>query len=143
MVNTYRVANRLARHYATRDPFQIARERGYIIIDAPLEGIRGFHQYVRRCHIIYLDDELLGQDRRWVCAHELGHAVMHQGLNRVFMDAHTLVVTSRYEIEADHFAVDLLFSDEMLAEYRDCTVETTARVLGVSEAVAAYRLRRL
>jgi len=61
----------------------------------------------------------------------------------MFMDAQTHFVTSRYEIEADRFAADLLFPDDVIAEYRDCTIETTARVLGIGEDLAAYRLQNL
>lgn len=143
MVDTKSVADRIVNRYGTRNPFQVANECGGIIIDVPLQGIRGYHQYVHRCHIIYLDSDLSEQDRRWVCAHELGHAVLHKGLNRVFMDTHTHMVSSRYEIEADRFAADFLFSDDMLQEYNDCTIDTVARYLGISCELASYRFQSL
>lgn len=134
------LAEKLARVYGTRDPFRIAEALGFIIIETPLEGIRGFYQAVHRCRIIYLDNRLSDGDRRWVCAHELGHALQHRGCNRIFMDTRTHMVTSRYEKEADRFAVDLLFSDEDLREMIELSIDTVARCLGVSYELAAYRM---
>lgn len=134
------LAEKLARVYGTRDPFRIAEALGFIIIETPLEGIRGFYQAVHRCRIIYLDNRLSDGDRRWVCAHELGHALQHQGCNRIFMDTRTHMVTSRYEKEADRFAVDLLFSDDDLREMTELSIGTVARCLGVSYELAAYRM---
>lgn len=134
------LAEKLARTYGTRDPFRIAEALGFIIIETPLEDIRGFYQAIHRCRIIYLDNRLSDGDRRWVCAHELGHALQHQGCNRIFMDTRTHMVTSRYEKEADRFAVDLLFSDDDLREMIELSIDTVARCLGVSYELAAYRM---
>lgn len=68
-----RLAERLVDKHGTRDPFRIAEELGYTIIHTPLVGVRGFYQYLKRCHIIYLDSELDEATARFVCAHELGH----------------------------------------------------------------------
>ena len=81
-----RLAERLVDKHGTRDPFRIAEELGYTIITLPLWGVRGFYQYLKRCHIIYLDSELGEATARFVCAHELGHSFLHRGLNRIFMD---------------------------------------------------------
>ena len=106
------LAEKLVRTYGTRDPFGIAKAMGFIIIKTPLKGIRGFYQEARRCRIIYLRADMPEQEQKWVCAHELGHALQHKGLNRIFMDNCTQMVTSRYEKEANQFAIDLLYSDE-------------------------------
>ena len=87
-----RLAERLVKRFGTRDPFRIAEELGYIIIYTPLVGVRGFYQYLKRCHIIYLDSELDEDTTRFVCAHELGHSLLHRGLNRIFMDTRTFLV---------------------------------------------------
>ena len=134
------LASRLVRRYGTRDPLRIAAALGFIIIDTPLVGIRGYYQYLHRCPIIYLNSGLSGQERIWVCAHELGHYFLHRGLNRIFMDKHTLMVTNRYERDADHFAADLLYSDDYLQDFIGCSYATTAECLGISYEVAEYRM---
>lgn len=138
-----RLAESLAKWYGTRNPFEIAENLGYIVIRVPLSGIRGFHQYIHRCHIIYIGDELSESDARFVCAHELGHALLHKGYNRIFMDTNTFFVTNRYEIEADRFAVDLLFSDNELQDFLEHPVQVVADCLGISTELAEYRLRSL
>lgn len=134
------LANSLVQKYGTRDPFKIADALGYTIIYTPLVGVRGFYQYIKRCHIIYVDNSLEDNVAGFVCAHELGHSFLHQGYNRIFMDTRTFMVTSRYETEADHFAADLIYDDYDLQDYLDFPLPTAAACLGLSEPLAAYRL---
>lgn len=142
-MNQKRLADSLVRKFKTRDPFKIAEALGYIIIRTPLSGIRGYCQYVKRCNVIYIDNRLSHQDSAFVCAHELGHILMHRGYNRIFMDKHTYFVTSRYEAEADQFAVDLLFSDEDLEEFMEFPVQLTADFMGTNVALAEYRMKNI
>lgn len=139
-MNTKRLADTLARKYGTRDPFQIARSLGYTIIYTPLVGVRGFYQYLKRCHIIYLDSSLDDNTARFVCAHELGHSLLHRGCNRIFMDTRTFVVTSRYETEANRFAVDLIYDDDDLQALLELPLPTVATCLGIPQQLAAYRM---
>ena len=136
-----RTSKSLVRKFGTRDPFRIASAMGITVIRVPLKGIRGFYQYMKRCRIIYLADDLSEADARFVCAHELGHAILHRGYNRIFMDAHTYFPTNRYEIEANRFAVDLLFDDDDLRFFLDYPIQLAADYMGVSVELAEYRLR--
>ena len=94
-----------------------------------LVGGRGFYQYLKRCHIIYLDSELDEATARFVCGHELGHSLMHRGLNRIFMGARTLFVTGRYETEANQFSVVLVWC--------------AGAYMCVSNELAAYRMQEV
>lgn len=135
-------ANKLALKYKTRDPFQIAEALGCIIIRAPLKGLRGFYRYAKRCHIIYISDFLDDFQSKLVCAHELGHIVLHRGLNRVFMDSCTNMVSNKYELEANRFAVELIISDDMLSDYADCTISQLSQAWGIDQRLIAYRLNK-
>ena len=137
-----RTANSLVRKYGTRDPFRIADALGISVVRIPLNGIRGFYQYVKRCKIIYIADDLSEADARFVCAHELGHTLLHRGYNRIFMDTHTYFPTNRYEVEANRFAVDLLYDDDDLRFFLDYPIQLAADYMGVSVELAEYRLRR-
>lgn len=134
------LATTLALEHGTRDPFRIAEAMDYIVIHTPLTGVRGFYQYLDRCHVIYLDSALDEADARFVCAHELGHSLLHPGYNRIFMDTRTFMVTSRYEKEADRFAADLLYDDYDLQSLLDLPLPTAAAALGLPAPLAAYRL---
>lgn len=138
-----RIAESLVRKFGTRDPFQIAEGLGFLIIRTPLEGIRGFFQYVKRCSIIYIDSGLDDRAAQFVCAHEIGHALMHQGYNRIFMDTHTYFQVSRYEVQANRFAVDLLFEDDDLRDFMEHPIQVAADCMGVSVDLAEYRLQSI
>lgn len=135
-----RTAESLVRNYGTRDPFRLAGELGYIVIRTPLQGIRGFWHHTQRQHILFVDDRLSEQEARFVCAHELGHTLLHRGTNRIFMDTNTFFQTNRQEIEADRFAVELLYDDEDLRFFLDCPIQLAADYMGVSTELARYRL---
>lgn len=135
-----RIADALVRKCGTRDPFRIAEALGFEVVRLPLQGVRGFYQYMKRCKLIYIDSGLSDRDARFVCAHELGHAFLHQGYNRIFMDTHTHFVSSRYENQANRFAVDLLFDDSDLCEFMGQPIQVAADCMGVSVALASYRL---
>lgn len=134
------IAESLVQKHRTRDPFRIAQELGFVVIRTPLAGIRGFYQYMKRRHIIYVCSDLPEPEARFVCAHELGHALMHRGYNRIFTDTNTYFVTDRPEIEANRFAVDLLYDDEDLRFFLDYPIQLAADFMGVSVDLAEYRL---
>ncbi len=138
-----RLAESLVHKYGTRDPFEIARALGYIVIRMPLYGIRGFYQYVKRCHVIFIDSGLNKQDSCFVCAHEIGHSLLHKGYNRIFLDTHTHFVVKRYENEANRFAVDLLYDDSDLLDFREHPIQVAAECMGVSTELAEYRMRAI
>ena len=89
MIEAKRMVQKLISRFRTNDPFRIADSLDYIVIFVPLRGIRGFHQYVQRNHIIYIDNSLDEVQQRWVCAHELGHIFLHPHLNKMFLANHT------------------------------------------------------
>ena len=134
------IADSLVRKFGTRDPYRIADALGFVVIHTPLQGIRGFFQHLKRCYIIYIDSGLQEWEARFVCAHEIGHALMHRGYNRIFMDTHTYFTSNRYEIEANHFAVDLLFDDDDLRDFLEHPLQLAADCMGISTELAEYRL---
>ena len=138
-----RIADSLVRKCGTRNPFRIADALGFIVIQTPLQGIRGFYQYLNRCHIIYVDSALNEQDSRFVCAHEIGHVLLHRGYNRIFMDTHTYFAVNKFEIEANRFSVDLLFDDNELRDLLEYPIQIAADCMGVSTELAEYRMRSI
>lgn len=138
-----RIAESLVRKFHTRDPMRIAQALGHIIIRTPLHGIRGFWSYTQRRHLIFIDSSLSDHDARFVCAHELGHVLLHRGCNRIYLDSNTYFPTNRQEIEADRFAVDLLYDDEDLRFFTEYPIQLAADYMGTSTALAEYRLRSI
>ena len=73
----------------------------------------------------------------------MGHSVLHPNTNTPFLRAETLFSVDRLEIEANRFAVNLLFTDEELEEIAQYPVEQIACVMGVPPDLAEYRMRGL
>lgn len=133
------LAEKLATKYDTRDPFKIAKYLDYIVIQTPLIGIRGFYDHKKRNHFIYINSELDEWQRRFVCAHELGHSLLHRGLNRIFLDTKTHLKTNCYEQEANEFAVELIISDEDIAPFLHYSAERAAKYFCVNEELIQHR----
>lgn len=138
-----RIAESLVRKFHTRDPMRISEALGFIIIRTPLHGIRGFWHYTQRRHLIFIDSGLSDYDARFVCAHELGHVLLHRGCNRIYLDSNTYFPTSRQEIEANRFAVDLLYDDDDLRFLTEYPIQLAADYMGTSTALAEYRLKSI
>lgn len=134
--------NRLVRFYKTRDPFEIIKGMNIILVNYPLEGVRGFYQYFQRNNIIYLDEKLSDSERRFVLAHELGHMLLHKKSNAIFMDTRTQFNTSKYEQEADLFAMELLLPDQILTDYitDGFSVDQISRITGYYKSLVELRI---
>ena len=134
-------ADSLVRKHQTRNPFEIIQGMNVIVVFAPLCGVRGFYQYFQRNNIIYIDENLPEHEKKFVCAHELGHMLLHKKANALFMDSRTHLNTHRYEVEADMFAMDLLIDDDMIAEYKPYTVDQISHFLGYRKELIELRLK--
>ena len=132
-MNARECAIKLMRRCNSNEPFTIARALDIVLIYCHLVDLNGFYQYHKRNHIIYFSEDLDEITQRFVLAHELGHMQMHRNLNTVFMDAKTFHPHSRFEHQANRFAVELLLPDDLLREYPECSIYQLARSLGVPE----------
>lgn len=133
--------DKLVKKYKTRDPFEMIKGMNVILVFYPLEGVRGFYQYFQRNNIIYIDETLSDHDKAFVLAHEIGHMILHKKSNAIFMDSRTQFRTSKYENEANKFAIELLISDESLSEYSNCTIEQLSRIYGYHQKLIELRLK--
>lgn len=140
-MNIHSLAESIVRKYHTRNPFEIIKERNAILVYAPLVDVRGFYQYFQRNHLIYIDENLPETEKTFVCAHELGHMLMHKKANAVYMDTKTCFNTNKYEIEANTFAAELLIPDEVIQENRKLTTEQLSRLLGYEQSLIELRLK--
>lgn len=135
-------ATMVIRKYKSRNPFEIINGmKNVILVIAPLIEVRGFYQYFKRNYIIYIDENLSEKEKTFVCAHELGHLILHNKVNHIYMDTKTNFNTDKLEIEANKFAIELLISDNELAEYNSYSVEQLSRIFGYREQLIQLRLK--
>lgn len=134
------LAVKVAAKHNTTNPFCIAEELGFIVVFAPLVDMRGYQQRARKRNIIYINSDLDEQQQRLVCAHELAHHFIHRGMNRIFMDHSTLFITQKYENEAHHFALELIYPDDDLQPFLTRPITDAAAYMGVPLPLAEYRM---
>ena len=80
-----------------------------------------------------LNCNLTENDERFVLAHELGHAIMHENLNTPFLTENTLFSKNKFEREANTFAIELLVPDAEIIEHTELTIVQLARMTGYAE----------
>ena len=127
---------RLTKRYGTNNPKTILQAMGIDIIYCPLNGLRGIYKRIERNNIIFINDNLTQQDETFVLGHELGHYILHRGVNRMFMEQCTFFRTSRYENEANLFSVCLMAPEPTEIINTDDTIDTIAFKVGVTRNLA-------
>ncbi|MCQ5203515.1 ImmA/IrrE family metallo-endopeptidase [Mordavella massiliensis] len=90
-----------------------------------------------------MDDTLSDQEKLFVCAHELGHMLLHKKANAIFMDSRTQLNTTKYENEADRFAMSLLISNDMVETHLDYTTDQLSRLFGYHKKLIELRIKDL
>ncbi|MDV6377715.1 ImmA/IrrE family metallo-endopeptidase [Sporosarcina sp. GW1-11] len=128
----------LTKKYKTNCPFQLAQSKGILVQYADLGETLGFYFQSNRIQIININYNLQQHEQRFVCAHELGHAVLHSKANAPFMKKNTFLSVDRLEVEANRFAVELLLPDEVFYEHKDSsmTVQEIAAMYCVPGEIA-------
>lgn len=129
-----KMANKYSAKYSTRNPFELAEYLNIRVFQVPLGNLSGFYKYMKKhkCIFINSDIEDLGL-KRFVMAHELGHALLHTKDNCYFMDNKTFMNTSKIEIEANMFACELLISDCTIHENKNLTLKQFSLLLGYDD----------
>lgn len=135
--------NNLIRTYKSRNPFEVIKEMDVILVFCPLKDVKGFYQHFHRNSIIYIDESLTDNEKLFVCAHELGHIILHKSSNAFFMDTKTQFNTTKYENEANKFAIDYLIDDNTLLAFSEYNCEQISNILGYSQKLIALRIEEL
>lgn len=119
-----REIEKITKRHNTNCPFEISEQKNIHVVHWDFNNeIWGFYRYERRNRFIFINDNLESYLKRYVCAHELGHAVLHTKINTPFLKANTFYSVDRIEREANEFAVNLLLYDKNLQDYEtkfDC-----------------------
>lgn len=93
------------------DPFIVARNMGIDILKADLGYTKGYYFKYKRNYIIFINNRLSYRTQKRVCAHELGHAVLHKDSPYAFLCTHARFSLDKYERQADLFAIHFLLSE--------------------------------
>lgn len=110
------VANKLIKKFDTRDPFQLCQAIGVEVFYADLGSLKGMYKYLKKNRFAVINENLDPFTKTLVCAHELGHDILHQNLARkVCLQEFILYdMKSRPEYEANIFASEILLPDDII-----------------------------
>lgn len=108
-----RIISNLVQKYDTTSPFELCDYLGINVIYQELpECVRGFFIKILKSFVVVINNTVDEDEARVVCAHELGHIILHSETNSISLNSRTYLCTSKYEREADLFAVNLLLQEE-------------------------------
>lgn len=118
------------RQYGTRDPFTLAREMHIELLVRELGTLKGFYKDVYGTPFIFLSRHLSRGEATLVCAHELGHHLLHRQFAAFgFEEVSVFSPASRREYEANLFAAELLLDTKEVFD--------AARAGGTAAQIAA------
>lgn len=143
MRRVIKAAEDILRKYGGKNVFETAENFGARVWFRPLGGLKGF--YIRENGVSYIvvNEALDDVIKRVVCAHELGHDVLHRELSESGIREGTLFLeTNRTELEANMFAACVLISDEELldAVSDSADIEHAAAALCLPREIVKYKL---
>ena len=134
-----RAAARIKREYGTGDPFALARKLRIEVLVRELGTLKGFYKDVYGTPFIFLSRRLTRGEARLVCAHELGHHLLHRQFAAFGFEE--VSVFSR-EYEANLFAAELLLDTKEMfdAARAGYTAEQIAAALGADVRLVTLKL---
>lgn len=143
-------ANTVIKRCGTRDPFDICEALGVNVKFTPLcPELKAYYFYQSRIRSVVISSELDEDTARLVCAHELGHILLHAEmlkLMRCIYETSICVLSDSTEYEANIFASELLIDDgrltELLAGERK-SISYTAATLRVPEEIIDFKLQAM
>lgn len=113
----YTKALELVKKFGTRDPFEIAENLGItIMFREDFKNLKGMYKVILRNRYIFINSNLEPSMQALVCAHELGHDLLHRVFlkSSVFQEFVLYDMKSKPEYEANIFASELLLDDEVV-----------------------------
>ena len=110
------IAHELITKFDTRDPFELCKAIGVEVFYADLGNLKGMYKYLKKNRFAVINEKLDVYTRTLVCAHELGHDILHQDLaKKICLQEFILYdMRSRPEYEANLFASEILLPDEKI-----------------------------
>lgn len=109
----------LKRKYNTNCPYELASYLGIKIIIEPLGKSWGMYMYLNKTRTIFINSILNDYEKRFVLAHEIGHAILHTKTSCFFSGTYSYnKIKKEYEanIFAAEFLIELEYTDTLYLE---------------------------
>lgn len=141
-------ASALVKTYETHDPFEIC-ENLHINVKYKDLGysLKAFYFYQSRIKNIVINNRIHEPIQKVLCAHELGHAILHEkSTAKAFQEMELFVSTLPTEYEANLFAAEILIDDVELLEllsYSEWSFFNIAKQLYIPAELLDFKFRIL
>lgn len=139
-------AARVRREFGGRDIFATAENSGANVWFRELGSLKGFYICENGSRYIIINNALDDIVARTVCAHELGHDMLHRELSAGGIRENTLfLANNKTEREANLFAAEILITDREALSVLEYAVDIgqVAYELGVMPEIVEYKLELL
>ena len=145
------IPSKLISRYGTRDPFRICREKGIeVMFRDDFTGQKGAFSLMLNVPFIFINNNLSDEMKRIVCAHELGHAMLHRKLCRhkktqTIYEYEIFDIRNSTEYEANIFAANLLIDEREMNEYMSYgyDIVQTARAMNLNVNLLLIKLHEM
>lgn len=140
---------RLIRRYRSNDPFEIADALNITVLErGDFKRQKGAFKVILNNSFIFINANMSDEMKRLVCAHELGHALLHRSLGKTqsgLMEFELFNITDTTEYEANLFAANLLLDeDSIVSLIQDgFDVVQIARSLGTNVNLLLLKLQQM
>lgn len=142
-----RAARRAVKQAGSRDPFRVARELDIDVLEEDFKQQKGAFCMVEGYPFIFLNTHLGDAERIAVCAHELGHALLHraEAEKSMICEFDLYNMKTDIEYEANVFASELLIDESDLTDVltRGTDVYAAAKELGVNVNLLLIKLHEM
>lgn len=142
----FKIVDALLRKYKTNDVYELAERAGLKLWFRPLGNLKGLYTVERKSRYIVVNDELDDITMKVVCAHELGHDMLHRGLAGGGIRETTMYLdNNRTEREANLFAANILISDSRILSEMQYTndINELSYELSLPAEIVNYKLESL
>ena len=115
----YKKTQLLLQKSKTRNPFCIAEDNGlHIRFCDDFKQLKGMYLVIKKNRFIFINSNLPEYLQKIVCAHELGHDILHRHLaeSAAIKEFMLYAMSSRPEYEANIVAADILLDDKEIYE---------------------------
>jgi len=136
---------RLIRRYHTNDPFEIAAALDITVMErSDFQRQKGAFKVVLHNSFIFINATMSNEMKRIVCAHELGHALLHRSLGKTqecLMEFELFNITNSTNLFAANLLLDDQSIDSLIQDGFD--VVQIARSLGTNVNLLLLKLQQM
>lgn len=140
---------RLIRQFGCNDPFEIATSLDITVLERnDFKQQKGAFKIILNNRFIFINTSLSYEMKKLVCAHELGHALLHRQLGNTtagLMEFEIFDITNTAEYEANLFAANLLLDEKDIDSliYDGYDLVQIARELGTNVNLLLLKLQQM